>query len=252
MTENKKVDILMATYNGEKYLSEQIESIISQTYTKWNLLVRDDGSSDNTYAILSEYEKKDSRIRIIKDNKGNLGIVKNFEELLHNSDSEFIMFSDQDDVWKKNKIEIMMKYIGNSDLIISDAVITNENLELQCDSLFSVVNSRNGIIKNIIKNTYYGCCMLFKRKVLKKALPIPENKEICHDLWIGLISEKYYKVKFINEKLLYFRRHSSNMTTINKSKRSIKIKIIGRYLILKELFKRFRKIKKETVIKRKI
>ena len=94
--------------------------------------------------------------------------------------------------------------------------------------------------------------MLFKRKVLKKALPIPENKEIGHDLWIGLISEKYYKVKFINEKLLYFRRHSSNMTTINKSKRSIKIKIIGRYLILKELFKRFRKIKKETVIKRKI
>ena len=252
MTENKKIDILMATYNGEKYLSEQIESIISQTYTEWNLLVRDDGSSDNTCVILTEYEKKDSRIKIIKDNKGNLGTVKNFEELLHNSNSEFIMFSDQDDVWKKDKIEIMMKYIENSDLIISDAIITNEDLELQYESLFSVVNSRNGIVKNIIKNTYYGCCMLFKKRILDKVLPIPENKEIGHDLWIGLISEKYYKVKFINEKLLYFRRHSSNMTTINKSKRSIKTKIIGRYIILKELAKRFREIKKETVIKRKI
>lgn len=249
MTKNKKIDILMATYNGEKYLSEQIESIISQTYTEWNLLVRDDGSSDDTYTILSEYEKKDSRIKIIKDNKGNLGIVKNFEELLHNSSSEFIMFSDQDDVWKKDKIEIMMKYIENSDLIISDAIITNEDLELQYESLFSVVNSRNGIVKNIIKNTYYGCCMLFKKRILDKVLPIPENKEIGHDLWIGLISEKYYKVKFINEKLLYFRRHSSNMTTINKSKRSIKTKIIGRYIILKELVKRFREKKNELIIK---
>ena len=131
MIENKKIDILMATYNGEKYLSEQIESIISQTYTEWNLLVRDDGSSDNTCVILTEYEKKDSRIKVIKDNKGNLGIVKNFEELLYNSNSEFIMFTDQDDVWKKDKIEIMMRYIDDSDLIISDAIITNENLEME-------------------------------------------------------------------------------------------------------------------------
>ncbi|WP_455043056.1 glycosyltransferase family 2 protein [Leptotrichia buccalis] len=252
MTKNKKIDILMATYNGEKYLPEQIESIIFQTYKEWNLLIRDDGSSDDTFEILTKYEKKDNRIRIIKDEKGNLGTVKNFEELLKISNSELIMFSDQDDVWKKDKIEVMMKYIDDFDLIISDAIITNERLEPQYKSLFSVVSSRNGIIKNIIKNTYYGCCMLFKRKILEKALPIPKNKEIGHDLWIGLISEKYYKVKFIDEKLIYFRRHSNNITTINKSKRSIKIKIIGRYLILKELFKRFRKIKKETVIKRKI
>ena len=88
--------------------------------------------------------------------------------------------------------------------------------------------------------------MLLKKRVLDKVLPIPENKEIGHDLWVGLISEKYYKVKFINEKLLYFRRHSSNITSINKSERSIKTKIIGRYVILRELFKRFRKLKKET------
>ena len=86
--------------------------------------------------------------------------------------------------------------------------------------------------------------MLFKRKILEEVLPIPNNKEIGHDLWIGLISEKYYKVKFIDEKLIYFRRHSNNVTTINKSKRNIRKKIIGRYIILKELFRRYKKLKK--------
>jgi len=244
MIENKKIDILMATYNGEKYLAEQIDSIICQTYKKWNLLIRDDGSSDNTFKILKEYEKKDDRIKIIKDKKGNLGIAKNFEELLKISSSELIMFSDQDDVWKKDKIKIMLKYVGNSDLIISDAIVTNEKLECISESLFCLVKSKNGIIKNVIKNTYYGCCMLFKRKILEEVLPIPNNKEIGHDLWIGLISEKYYKVKFIDEKLIYFRRHSNNVTTINKSKRNIRKKIIGRYIILKELFRRYKKLKK--------
>ncbi|BBM46677.1 glycosyltransferase, group 2 family protein [Leptotrichia wadei] len=244
MIENKKIDILMATYNGEKYLAEQIDSIICQTYKNWNLLIRDDGSSDNTFKILKEYEKKDDRIKIIKDKKGNLGIAKNFEELLKISSSELIMFSDQDDVWKKDKIKIMLKYVGNSDLIISDAIVTNEKLECISESLFCLVKSKNGIIKNVIKNTYYGCCMLFKRKILEEVLPIPNNKEIGHDLWIGLISEKYYKVKFIDEKLIYFRRHSNNVTTINKSKRNIRKKIIGRYIILKELFRRYKKLKK--------
>ena len=244
MIENKKIDILMATYNGEKYLAEQIDSIICQTYKNWNLLIRDDGSSDNTFKILKEYEKKDDSIKIIKDKKGNLGIAKNFEELLKISSSELIMFSDQDDVWKKDKIKIMLKYVGNSDLIISDAIVTNEKLECISESLFCLVKSKNGIIKNVIKNTYYGCCMLFKRKILEEVLPIPNNKEIGHDLWIGLISEKYYKVKFIDEKLIYFRRHSNNVTTINKSKRNIRKKIIGRYIILKELFRRYKKLKK--------
>ena len=244
MMENKKIDILMATYNGEKYLAEQIDSIICQTYKNWNLLIRDDGSSDNTFKILKEYEKKDDRIKIIKDKKGNLGIAKNFEELLKISSSELIMFSDQDDVWKKDKIKIMLKYVGNSDLIISDAIVTNEKLECISESLFCLVKSKNGIIKNVIKNTYYGCCMLFKRKILEEVLPIPNNKEIGHDLWIGLISEKYYKVKFIDEKLIYFRRHSNNVTTINKSKRNIRKKIIGRYIVLKELFRRYKKLKK--------
>ena len=100
-----KIDILMATYNGEKYIVEQIDSIINQTYKNWNLLIRDDNSTDRTLEIIKNYQKKDARIRILDNNKVNLGIVKNFEKLLKISESELIMFSDQDDIWKKGKIK---------------------------------------------------------------------------------------------------------------------------------------------------
>ena len=103
-----KIEILMATYNGETYIREQIDSIINQTYKNWILLVRDDNSKDNTVSIIEEYEKKDSRIRLLRDKKGNLGFVRNFEELMANSLEDFIMFSDQDDYWIENRIE---KYI---------------------------------------------------------------------------------------------------------------------------------------------
>ena len=98
-----KIDILMATYNGEKYTVELIDSIINHTYKNWNLLIRDDNSTDRTLEIIKNYQKKDARIRILDNNKVNLGIVKNFEKLLKISESELIMFSDQDDIWKKGK-----------------------------------------------------------------------------------------------------------------------------------------------------
>ena len=131
MIENKKIDILMATYNGEKYLAEQLDSIINQTYHNWNLLIRDDNSTDRTLEIIQDYQKKDNRIKLLKDNKGNLGIVKNFEELLKNSESEFIMFSDQDDIWIENKLDAYLKTAEKIKtkgfLLHSDAVLFNKN-----------------------------------------------------------------------------------------------------------------------------
>ena len=92
--ENPKLCILLASYNGEKYIKEQLDSIINQTYKNWKLVIRDDGSKDKTVAILNEYEKKDERIKVLRDSKGNLGFLKNFEELLFNADEEFVLFSD--------------------------------------------------------------------------------------------------------------------------------------------------------------
>ena len=100
----EKVDILLATYNGAKYLEDQLNSILSQTYSDFRLLISDDSSTDNTKEILEKYKEKDERITVFYQ-ENNLGVIKNFEFLLKKVENEYYMFSDQDDIWKENKIE---------------------------------------------------------------------------------------------------------------------------------------------------
>ena len=214
MIENKKIDILMATYNGEKYLSEQIDSIIFQTYKNWNLLIRDDGSSDSTFEILKEYEKKDSRIKIISDEKGNLGIVKNFEELLKISDSDLIMFSDQDDVWVENKLELYLSKIKNfrneGFLIHSDAVLFSETKEKILKNTFISGKIKKMGLKNIFFNYFVqGATILISKEIKKFILPFSEEVYL-HDRYIHIISELFFKRIFIKEPLIYYRQHSNN------------------------------------------
>ncbi|HZK11905.1 MAG TPA: glycosyltransferase, partial [Atribacterota bacterium] len=110
--DKNEINILMATYNGEKYVSEQIESIINQSFTNWILLIRDDESTDNTMKILDKYEKQESRIAVIRDDLGNLGQCLNFNEIMKNVKTDsYVMFSDQDDVWLPTKIEESVKEI---------------------------------------------------------------------------------------------------------------------------------------------
>lgn len=214
MIENKKIDILMATYNGEKYLSEQIDSIIFQTYKNWNLLIRDDGSSDSTFEILKEYEKKDSRIKIISDEKGNLGIVKNFEELLKISDSDLIMFSDQDDVWVENKLELYLSkiknFINEGFLIHSDAILFSETKEKILKNTFISGKIKKMGLKNIFFNYFVqGATILISKEIKKFILPFSEEVYL-HDRYIHIISELFFKRIFIKEPLIYYRQHSNN------------------------------------------
>ena len=106
------IDIVLATYNGEKYVGEQIESIINQTYKDWKLIIRDDGSKDKTAEVIEKYAAKDNRITIIKDGIGNLGFNGNFTKLLETSSQDYVMICDQDDVWIPEKIEIMFNEIS--------------------------------------------------------------------------------------------------------------------------------------------
>lgn len=219
----------MATYNGEKYIKEQLSSILSQLSEKDEIIVSDDSSTDKTVEIIESFQ--DKRIKILKNNKFRQPNL-NFENALKYSKGDIIFLSDQDDVWIENKVEIILNQLKKYDLIVSDAFITNEKLNITNESLFSEVNSNRGILKNIIKNTYYGCCMAFKRKVLKKALPFPKTREIGHDLWLGIIADRYFKVKFLKEKLIYFRRHENTLTIIKKSKRRLIVKLLGRVKVL--------------------
>ena len=215
---DSKIEILMATYNGEKYIREQINSIISQTYSNWTLLIRDDGSKDDTVKIIREYEKKDKRIKLLEDNKGNLGFVKNFEELLKNSSEEFIMFSDQDDYWLEEKIEkyiLELKKLGNEKffkplLIHSNSFVCNDKLKIQKKEF---IDSEIAIKNN--KNSYFfayfvqGSTVLINREIIKIGLPFSKNVKL-HDRYFHLLSEFFGKRIFIKESLMKYRQHENN------------------------------------------
>ena len=264
MKQERKIEILLATYNGEKYLCEQIDSIINQTYTNWKLLIRDDGSKDKTLKILKEYEKRDERISILKDNKGNLGFVKNFEELLKNSSEEFVMFSDQDDYWLENKIEKYIEVLENLGeeklreplLIHSNSFVCDENLKiLKKEFIDSSVASSKGSKSIFFYYIVQGSTVLINRRLLNEGVPFSPNVKL-HDRYFHLISEIIGNRIFINESLMKYRQHSNN--EIGAKKNSIIKKILrkryfeenDRNLILEIEEKYSKRIKKN--IKEKI
>ena len=214
MIENKKIDILMATYNGEKYLVEQLDSIINQTYHNWNLLIRDDNSTDKTLEIIQNYHKKDKRIKILKDNKGNLGIVRNFEELLKSSESEFIMFSDQDDIWVENKLDMYLKMIekikNKGFMIHSDAILFDKNKSNILKDTFISKKAINRGLENVFFNYFVqGATILISKEIKNFILPFPKEVYL-HDRYIHLISELFFERIFINKALIYYRQHGDN------------------------------------------
>ncbi len=228
--ENKKIDILMATYNGEKYLAEQLDSIINQTYHNWNLLIRDDNSTDRTLEIIQDYQKKDNRIKLLKDNKGNLGIVKNFEELLKNSESEFIMFSDQDDIWIENKLDAYLKTAEKIKikgfLLHSDAVLFNKNKsDVSTRTFISKKAEKKGLENTFFNYFVQGATILISKEIKNFILPFPKEAYL-HDRYIHLISELFFERVFINQPLIYYRQHDNNQIG---AKNSLKKLLSKRY-----------------------
>ena len=193
---------------GEKYIKEQLDSILNQLNKDDEIVISDDGSKDNTINIIKSF--KDKRIKII--NGPHNGLKQNFANAISNCRGKYIFLSDQDDIWLNNKVEIVLKTFNkyNCTLIVHDAIVfDSETNSIINDSFYSLRNSKNGFIKNIIKNSYMGCSMAFDAKLKKKILPIPNNIEM-HDQWIGLISEKNGQSIFIKDKLIKYRRHLNN------------------------------------------
>lgn len=230
----KNVSIAMATYNGQKYIKEQIDSILVNMIDGDELIISDDGSKDNTINIIKSYSKSDSRIKLF-ENKYEHGVKKNFENALLNCNNSIIYLSDQDDIWTDDKIEKTIKYFEKYNLIIHDCTVINENNNIIIDSFYKYRKSKSGIIKNIVKNSYIGCCMAFKKDLLEKILPIPNNIEM-HDQWIGIKAEQNGKVLFIKDKLIKYRRHSNNTSEL---KHYPLIKMLkNRLVLIRELLKK--------------
>jgi glycosyltransferase involved in cell wall biosynthesis len=228
----------MATYNGEKFIEDQLKSILSQLSINDELIISDDNSSDNTRKIIESFN--DKRVLFIL-NQGKKGYTSNFENALNFASGDIIFLSDQDDVWLPQKVEKVLEELTIYDLVVTNSKVTDENLNIQNSSFFSFYNSGPGIVKNILCNTYYGSCMAFSKKILKKALPFPKNDYVGFDIWIGLVAESIGKVKFINEPLLLYRRSDSSITSlgsiVSRSKKTISYKIMKRLNLIKEILK---------------
>lgn len=214
----EKIDILMATYNGEKYLKQQIDSILSQTYSNFNLIISDDASTDNTFKILEEYQIKDKRIMVFRQNK-NLGVISNFEFLLKQVTNQCFMFSDQDDIWENDKIEKTIERLKKeeADLIYTDLKVVDENLNVISNSYWKLKGFTKKIFKynnfeSLYLNNYItGCTIMCKSKWIEEILPLPKtSKFLIHDYWLSLIVSMNGKISYINNPLIKYRQHKEN------------------------------------------
>lgn len=207
------ISVCIATYNGERYIRQQIESIVCQLNVDDEIIVSDDGSTDGTLDIVKGIG--DKRIKII-EGPGRKSPILNFECALKASKGDFIFLSDQDDVWKPDKVEICMKWLKTYHCVVSDAEVTDNRLKLLYPSLYDIMQVRQGRIYNTIwKNGYTGCCMAFRRNVLEASLPFPKNIPM-HDIWIGNVAAYKYNVIFIPDRLIHFRRHENTISCNGK------------------------------------
>ena len=206
------ISVALPYYNGEKYIEEQVDSILPQLEEGDELIISVDGATEDSRAILKILLKKDKRIRIVKG--PGMGVVQNVDRLLRLCTGDIIFLSDQDDVWAPDKVKKVMEAFEDPGVtaILHDAVLMDgEARFLDEKSMFSFRNTRTGMMKNIIRNSYVGCCMAFRRELVPVICPIPKEMYM-HDFWIGMAAEEMGEVRLIHEPLLYYRRHDMNVT----------------------------------------
>lgn len=224
------ISVCMATYNGEKFIKAQLDSILVQLDESDEVVISDDSSTDNTIKIIESIN--DKRIKIFSNQKFKSPTF-NFENAINQASGEIIFLSDQDDVWMENKVANVKEKLLLYDVVVTNCMIVDENLNIINNSFYNFNNSGKGILKNIYKNSYLGCCLAFKKKTLELVLPFPENIPM-HDIWLGFVFELFYKTTFVREPLIYYRRHGENASaTGEKSPYKFFKKILFRYNILK-------------------
>jgi glycosyltransferase involved in cell wall biosynthesis len=217
------IAILLGVYNGSSYLEDQVMSIISQSNNDWTLFIRDDKSTDNSLSIIQGLCTKYERLICLDDDKGNLGSMNNFFELLDVVDSEYYMFCDQDDIWLPDKIEVslsMLKDIEYSDprspiLIHTDLIVVDENLEVIAQSFWDyskISISRISTFKYLaVYNLVTGCTMLFNKLAKDVSFPISLNASM-HDIWIALkVSNAKGIIAAVDQATILYRQHKSNV-----------------------------------------
>ena len=230
------ISVCIATYNGEKYIYEQIDSILPQLGKEDEIVISDDSSTDKTIEIIESFN--DERIILLKEQTFH-SHVYNFENALKHAKGDTLFLADQDDIWLPHKVSHMLTLLQEYDLVLSDAKMVDDAKNPLYDSFFAFHHSRRGFFKNLYQNSYLGCCMAFKRNLLDIALPFPKHINM-HDWWIGMNAELYSSIVFTEEPLVLYRRHEDTLTPVDRqSTNSFWQKIGFRLAMLKGLSLRY-------------
>jgi len=230
MDQSKQIDVLMATYNGEKYIDSQIQSLLNQTHQNFCLYICDDHSKDNTKAIIEKYANDyPEKIKIIVSEK-NLGAIQNFSFLMSQSKADYVMFADQDDLWINDKIEkslAKMKHLEKVHgkelplLVHTDLTVVDQNLKVLGKSFWNYTHLKPFLFHTtnrfLVQNVVTGCTMMLNRKLCQLSLPVP-NEALMHDWWIALTASTFGKIGIINEPTILYRQHGSNTLGAKKFK----------------------------------
>jgi hypothetical protein len=229
---NGRVAILLATYNGEKYLDELMRSLLTQTYHDFVILARDDHSSDGTAGILEHWSaSRPDKVRVVSDDLGNLGSLRSFSLLMESCDAPYFALCDQDDVWLPSKVELAVNEVRNLEyqfgkatpiLVHSDLKVVDEHLQEISRSFFKYtgINTANAgrLDRLIINNTVAGCSSMGNRALLKLACPIPGSLPY-HDWWLALVATSCGVLRTIAEPTILYRQHGQNQVGVPHQQR---------------------------------
>ena len=225
------VSVCMATYNGEKYVVGQIDSILKQLQEDDELIITDDGSKDNTVSLIEGI--KDCRIKLLHG--GFHSPIKNFENAIKHAKGDVIFLSDQDDLWLPGRVEAALKLHNDPQnpimLAFCRAQVIDENGNEILDSRYNHLHpTKRTFYRNLLRNHFMGCCMSFKKELLDYILPFP-NGIMMHDSWIGLVAQYYFNCELIGEKpYMQYRRYGTNFTELHQQSLWHKIEQRFRYM----------------------
>lgn len=221
------IDVLMSTYNGARFLESQIDSILVQDYRDIRLLVRDDGSTDETCEIVQRYAATDHRVKLVEDNYGNLRAFSSFMKLVELSEAPYFMYADQDDVWLPDRVSKMLAAIrsieaeagsGTPTVVFSDLTIADEDLNVIDPSLWHFQQFDPNISRNwrhlLAQNVVLGCAMIANAAARKISLPY-KLTDMPHDQWVALNASRFGRIEFIREATILYRQHGNNHSGAN-------------------------------------
>lgn len=222
-SEKPMVEVLLATYNGERFLAEQIESILAQDYECVRLVVRDDGSSDGSVAIVRSFvEMYPDRVTLVSDSMGNLGSAMNFFQLLCFSQSDYVMFSDQDDVWLPEKVDVTLTAMRDAEtrygkhvpvLAHTDLVVVDWDLLPVAGSFWAYQNldpRHDGINRLLVQNVVTGCTVMVNRSLMALVRPAADGM-IEHDWWLALLAAAFGRIAYVSRQTILYRQHGHNV-----------------------------------------